>query len=170
MGPLGPMGPLGTWEIPVEAAEVLVPASPLLEFVRERVCEDAPGLKARAVLEFAPSSPPKKRWDAVSRIPSNGVTWNDTAVCVTTIYAAFRIAVDAKVRGRQNAKRFVVKPAEPAQVDALLETLVSRAENAGCIGQCPPIVPDSAVYRAAARARGMTAWAHQDLHGCAAIV
>ena len=148
----------------------MVPESPLLSFIRERVCEDAPGLKARAVLEFAPSSPPKKRWDAVSRIPSNGVTWNDTAVCVTTIYAAFRIAVDAKVRGRQNAKRFVVKPAEPAQVDALLETLVSRAENAGCIGQCPPIIADSTVYRAAARARGMTAWAHQDLHGCAAIV
>lgn len=163
------LGPLGTWEIPIEAAEVLVPESPLLSFIRERVCEDAPGLKARAVLEFAPSSPTKKKWDAVSRIPANGVTWNDTAVCITTIYAAFRIAVDAKVRGRQNAKRFVVKPAEPAQVDALLETLVARAENAGCIGQCPPIIADSTVYRAAARARGMTAWAHQDLHGCAAL-
>jgi hypothetical protein len=164
------LGPLRVWEIPVEAAEVLVPESPLLSFIRERVCEDAPGLKARAVLEFAPSSPPRKKWDAISRIPSNGVTWNDTAVCITTIYASFRIAVDAKVRGRQNSKRFVVKPAEPAQVDALIETLVARAENAGSIGQCPPIVPDSTVYRRAARARGITAWAHQDLHGCANIV
>ena len=164
------LGPLRVWEIPVEAAEVLVPESPLLSFVRERICTDSPGLKARAVLEFAPSSPPKKRWDAISRIPPNGVTWNDMAVCVTTIYASFRISVDAKVRGRQNSKRFVVKPAEPSQVDALIETLVSRAENAGCIGQCPPIVADSTVYRAAARARGMTAWAHQGLHGCAAIV
>jgi hypothetical protein len=163
------LGPLRVWEIPVEAAEVLVPESPLLSFVRERVCEDAPGLKARGVLEFAPSSPPKKRWEAISRIPSRGVTWNDMAVCITTIYASFRISVDAKVRGRQNSKRFVVKPAEPAQVDALIETLVARAENAGCIGQCPPIVPDSTVYRAAARARGMTAWAHQDLHSCASI-
>jgi hypothetical protein len=166
-GPLRMQGPLREWTIPIEGAEYLVPESPLLAFVRARVCEDSPGIKARAVLEFAPSSPPKKRWDAISRIPAAGVSWNDLAVCVATIYAAFRMGVDAKVRGRQNAKQFVVRPASAAQIDALLETLVARADNAGSVGQVPPIVPDGAVYRAAARARGTVAWAHADLHGCA---
>ena len=157
---------MGEWSIAIDGGEYLMPEGPLLSFVRERVCEDAPGTKARAVLEFAPASPPRKKWDAISRIPPNGVSWNDLGVCITTIYAAFRVGVEAKVRGRQNAKRFVVKPAS-AQVDALLETLVARADNAGSVGQCPPIVPDATIYRAAAHAKGITAWQHQDLHGCA---
>jgi hypothetical protein len=161
------LGPLGEWSIAIDGGEYLLPDGPLLAFVRERVCEDAPGTKARAVLEFAPGSPPRKKWDAIARVPPNGVSWNDLGVCITTIYAAFRVGVEAKVRGRQNAKRFVVKPASAAQVDALLETLVARADNAGSVGQCPPIIPDATIYRAAARARGIAAWPHHDLHGCA---